>query len=112
MKDLLIVGVVTEGDEVIISLFGGPNNVAGSLSFLEQNEAKRTDLARRAQELQDGNVLVDLAFSLTGGRWRLLGKNRAIIGGLEPTKLDISQTRPPRSPGGSWGLTPPWNGQD
>lgn len=105
-------GVKVEQDDVIVSLFGGPTNLVGTLRFEEVDDIKRHDLRRRAEALMDGNVLVDLALSLGNGRWRLLGKNRAIIGGLEPTKLLVSQTVGPKKiDEGGMGWPGAWGGE-
>lgn len=96
MKDILIVAVSIENKEVVVSLFGGTDNVVGTLKFWEKDDIKRHDLRRRAEALMNGNVLVDLAVSVVTGRWRLLGRNREVLGGTEPTKLDISQSIPPK----------------
>lgn len=120
MKDVQIVGVTVEGKEIVVSLLGGTDNVVGTLRFFEKDSIKLHELRRRAESLMNGNVLVDIAYSLSGGRWRLIGKNRQILGGLEPTKLDISQTFKQQSkkedkgngePG--WGLGWPeaWGGE-
>lgn len=112
MRDVEILDVRIEYNEVVVSLFGGPDNVCGSLRFYQPDRDKRNKMADEVRALINGHVLVDIAFSITGGRWRLIGKNRTIIGGLEPTKLDISQTfnKPPMP--GSWGLDRPWDGED
>ena len=113
MRHLSILGVAVENKEVVVSLFGGPNNVAGTLRFFEKDDIKRHDLRREAEALMNGNILVDLAFSLNQ-RWRLIGVNRQILGGLEPTKLDLSQTLPhtPPSKPHNWGLDAPWSLDD
>lgn len=110
MKDIAIVAVGIENKEVVVSLFGGIDNVVGTIRFFEKDEVKLHDLRRRAEKLMNDNVLVDLAVSVVTGRWRLLGRNREVLGGIEPTKLEISQTvKPPKKedkgsgePG--WGL--------
>lgn len=110
MRDVAIFDVKIEDNEVVVSLAGGKDNVCGSLRFYERDDIKRNKMADEVRSLMNGNVLVDLAFNM-GGRWRLLGKNRMVIGGIEPTKLDISQTfnKPPLPP---WGLPRPWEGDE
>lgn len=109
MKNIEIVSVDIEDSEVVISLLGGPSNIVGTIRFFERDEIKRHDLRRRAEALMNHHVLVDLAVSFSTGRWRLIGCNREVIGGLEPTKLEISQTLPEINPKptGNWGLARP-----
>lgn len=111
MKDIEIVGVTVHNKDVIISLLGGSHNVVGTLHLWEKDDIKRHDLRRRAEALMNGNVLVDLALSITMGRWRLIGKNREIIGGLEPTQLNINQSLPPKKEDkGGLGWPEAWGG--
>lgn len=116
MRDVQIVAVSVEGKEVVISLFGGADNVVGTLRLFEKDSIKLHDLRRRAEKLMNGNVLVDLAISFGTGRWRLLGRNREVIGGIEPTKLDISQTARPPGPKkedkGGMGWPEAWGGEE
>ena len=116
MKSLLVVGVDVEDKEVIVSLFGGPDNAVGTLRFFEKDDIKRHELRREAEAFMNGNILVDLAFSLNQ-RWRLIGVNRQILGGIEPTKLDLSRSlphTPPTKPSRpqDWGLENPWSIDD
>lgn len=106
MKSIEIVAVEVEGKEVVVSLLGGSSNIVGTLRFFERDEVLLHDLRRRAEALMNGNVLVDLAISFTTKRWRLIGCNREVIGGMEPTKLEISQTQPDVNPT-NWGLDRP-----
>lgn len=92
MRGIEIIGVKVEDNEVVISLLGGSDNVCGTLRFYEKDTDKRGKLMREAEALMFGNILVDLAISVWSGRWRLIGCNRQIVGGAEPTKLEISQT--------------------
>lgn len=112
MKNIEIVGVDVIDKEVVVSLLGGDSNVVGTLKLWERDDIKRHDLRRRAEKLMNGNVLVDLALSLTLGRWRLIGKNREIIGGLEPTKLEINQTTVKRIDEGGLGWPEAWGGEE
>lgn len=115
MKDIQIIAVSIENKEVVVSLFGGTDNVVGTLRLFEKDDIKRHDLRRRAEALMNGNVLVDLAVSWGTGRWRLIGKNRELIGGLEPTKLEISQSvkpAPPKEDKGGLGWPEAWGGDE
>lgn len=119
MNNIEIIGVHVDDDnlEVVVSLFGGPNNVVGTLSFLQPDSIKRHDMRRQLETLMEGHVLVDLAMSVAKFRWRLIGKNRVQVGGLEPTKLQISQTtpqqnKPKRIDEGGLGWPEAWGGED
>lgn len=112
MKDILIVAVSIDNKEVVVSLLGGSDNVVGTLRFWERDDIKRHDLRRRAEALMNGNVLVDLALSFGTGRWRLCGKNREVIGGIEPTKLEISQSFTPKEDKGGLGWPEAWGGDE
>lgn len=92
MRNLEIIGVSVDGNDAVVSLFGGPSNAAGTIRFFEPDTDKRGQLMRSAEALMNGNVLVDLAVSISTGKWRLLGKNRQIVGGMVPTKLTLNQT--------------------
>lgn len=97
MKNLEILGVSIDDKDVVISLFGGPSNAAGTIRFLVTDTDSRGKLLREAEALMNGNVLVDLAVSVSTGKWRLIGKNREILGGMVPSKLSLNQTpwKPP-----------------
>lgn len=114
MKSIEIVGVDVDGHELVVSLLGGTTNVVGTLRFFEEDEIKLHDLRRRTEALMNDHVLVDLAMSFSLYRWRLIGCNREVIGGIEPTKLEISQTNEvresPKFP--NWGLDTPWSGEE
>lgn len=115
MRDILIVGVTIENKEVVVSLLGGTDNVVGTLRLFEKDEVRLHNLRRRAEALMNGNVLVDLAISWGTGRWRLIGRNREVIGGLEPTKLEISQSipgGPKKEDKGGLGWPEAWGGDE
>lgn len=113
MRNLAVVAVTVEDKDVIVSLLGGDNNVVGTIRFFEKNDILRHDLRRRAEALVGTAITVDLACNVITQRWRLIGpKAEYTLGGLEPTKLDISQTvqdtpKPP-TPKNHWGLEFPW----
>jgi len=117
MKDLQIVAVTMEDKEVIVSLLGGESNVVGTIRFFEKDDIQRHNLRRTAEAIMHHGFLVDLAISFITKRWRLIGPSIGYsLGGIEPTKLDISQTppAPKKKPDhwNQWGLEAPWKDEE
>jgi len=114
MRDIEILAVTVEHNEVVVSLAGGTDNVVGTLRFYEKDSIKLHNLRRRAEDMMNGGVLVDLAISMGLHRWRLIGKNACVIGGTEPTKLELSKSNKPnpkKIDEGGLGWPEAWGGE-
>lgn len=110
MKDMQIHAVEEKGDLLVVSLYGGPENALGSLTFFVPSFMARKSMAAIAERLSVDAEPVSLALNIISKNWRLLNsQGQTTLGGTHMTVLKMSLSDEQDK---DWGLEAPWEGED